>query len=217
MDSAADPVPAFPTKRLICYHRQPPMIEDVIMPGLLMPVNPDIAEENVDFDSIVALYRPKIFRFVLASLRDPDTAETITQDCFLRAFQGRDGFRNQCSWKTWLMQIAVNLVRDHARNRRIQFWKRTRVSAIPADGLGDFLPDGQCSPESLALLKEHVRSVWAAAEELPPRQRTVFLLRFVEDMDLLEIAEVTGMKEGTVKAHLFHALQAVRERVGESK
>ena len=42
-------------------------------------------------------------------------------------------------------------------------------------------------------------------------------LRFVDDMDLLEIAEVTGMKEGTVKAHLFHALQAVRERVGESK
>jgi len=49
---------------------------------------------------------------------------------------------------------------------------------------------------------------------LSERQRTVFLLRFVEDMDLLEIAAATGMKEGTVKTHLFRALQAVRERMG---
>jgi DNA-directed RNA polymerase specialized sigma24 family protein len=52
--------------------------------------------------------------------------------------------------------------------------------------------------------------VWSAARSLTERQRTVFLLRFVEDMDLLEIAAVTGMKEGTVKAHLFRALNAVR-------
>ena len=48
------------------------------------------------------------------------------------------------------------------------------------------------------------------------KQRTVFLLRFVEDMDLLEIAVATGMKEGTVKTHLFRALRAVRERIGEA-
>ena len=49
---------------------------------------------------------------------------------------------------------------------------------------------------------------------LSERQRTVFLLRFVEDMQILEIAEATGMKEGTVKGHLFRALEAVRERLG---
>ena len=59
--------------------------------------------------------------------------------------------------------------------------------------------------------------MWSAASSLPLRQRTVFLLRFVEDMDLLEIAEVTGMKEGTVKAHLFRALQSVRARVEATK
>ena len=49
------------------------------------------------------------------------------------------------------------------------------------------------------------------------RQRTVFLLRFVEDMDLLEIAAVTGMKEGTVKTHLFRAVQSVRLGLEEQK
>jgi RNA polymerase sigma-70 factor (ECF subfamily) len=59
-----------------------------------------------------------------------------------------------------------------------------------------------------------VAAVWEAAAKLPERQRTVFLLRFVEDMDLLEIAYATGMKEGTVKTHLFRAMRAVRTRLG---
>ena len=65
--------------------------------------------------------------------------------------------------------------------------------------------------------KEQLAAVWNAAGGLSERQRTVFLLRFVEDMDLLEIAAATGMKEGTVKVHLFRALQAVRERMGRSQ
>ena len=58
-----------------------------------------------------------------------------------------------------------------------------------------------------------MRAIWSAAAKLPAKQRTVFLLRFVEEMELLEIAEVTGMKEGTVKTHLFRALNAVRARL----
>jgi RNA polymerase sigma-70 factor (ECF subfamily) len=59
--------------------------------------------------------------------------------------------------------------------------------------------------------------VWTAAELLSARQRTVFLLRFVEDMDILEIAASTGMKEGTVKKHLFRALQSLRLKMGPKK
>jgi len=115
------------------------------------------------------------------------------------------------------MRIAVNLIRDYARNRRLQFWKRARQSGMDLNTAGRWVPDGGASPEVTALAKEQVRAVWAAAECLSERQRTVFLLRFVEDMDLLEIAAATGLKEGTVKVHLFRALQAVRERVGGTK
>jgi RNA polymerase sigma-70 factor (ECF subfamily) len=83
--------------------------------------------------------------------------------------------------------------------------------------LYDFTGDGRSSPEIGVMAKEQVRAVWRAAAELPEQQRTVFLLRFVEDLDLLEIATATGLKEGTVKAHLYRALQAVRAKVSEQK
>jgi RNA polymerase sigma-70 factor (ECF subfamily) len=172
------------------------------------------ASDIEEFDSILRLYRPKVFRFILASLRDNDAAETLTQDCFFKAYQARGRFRNECSLDTWLMQIAVNLVRDHARNRRLQFWRRAQLTAKPVEALRDWLSDDRRSPETQALLRQEVQAVWTAAGNLPERQRAVFLLRFVEDMSLLEIATATGMKEGTVKVHLSRALHAVRERMG---
>ncbi len=169
-----------------------------------------------DFTAVVELYRPRVFRFVLASVRDSDDAQTITQDCFMRAYRARENFRHECSLDTWLMQIAVNLVRDHVRSRRWQFWKKARATAKSAE-LIPLLDQRGRSPEALASVQQQVKAVWEAAGRLPERQRTVFLLRFVEDMDLLEIAAATGIAEGTVKVHLFRALQTVRGRLGNRK
>jgi RNA polymerase sigma-70 factor, ECF subfamily len=177
-------------------------------------IRPDVAALAGDFEALVRLYRPKVFRFALCWLHDLDAAESVTQDCFLRAYQARDRFRQDCGMQTWLMQIAVNLIRDQIRNRRFQFWRRASLTAKPADVAGHRIADRALSPEAQALLNEQVAAIWGAAGKLPERQRTVFLLRFVEDMDLLEIACATGMKEGTVKTHLFRALRAVRERLG---
>ena len=170
-----------------------------------------------DFDSLVRLHRPRVFRFLLASLRNKETAENLTQDCFVRAYQARDQFRGESSIGTWFMKIAANLVRKHESSGRLKFWRRSLQSDADVADLGGCLPDRQQSPETLALIREQVQAIMDAAAGLPARQRTVFLLRFVEDMDLLEIAEVAGMKEGTVKAHLFRALQAVRARVETKK
>jgi RNA polymerase sigma-70 factor (ECF subfamily) len=167
-----------------------------------------------DFDALVAAHRPRVFRFILASLRDQDAAETLTQDSFVRAYRARDQFRGAASVQTWLMQIAVNVVRTHVRNGRFQFWRRAMRSKVDVGDAGEWLADRRRSPEEMASAKQQVEAIWSAATTLPERQRTVFLLRFVEDMELLEIAAVTGMKEGTVKAHLFRALQSVRARTG---
>ncbi len=170
-----------------------------------------------DFEGVVRLYWPRIFRFALASLRDQHAAETLAQDCFWKAYRARGGFRGEASVLTWLMQIAVNLIRDYGRDQRLQFWKRARLTSVDLATAGRWLPDGAASPESSAAAREQLQAVWAATRSLSERQRTVFLLRFVEDMDLLEIAAVTGLKEGTVKVHLFRALEAVRERVKGTK
>jgi RNA polymerase sigma-70 factor (ECF subfamily) len=173
--------------------------------------------EREDFDSLVRLHRQRVFRFILASLRDRETAENLTQDCFVRAYQAREQFRGASSIATWFMQIAANLVRDHQSSSRLKFWRRSLHAEADIAEIGNLIPDRQQSPETAAVIREQVQAIWSAAGSLPNRQREVFLLRFVEDMELLEIAEVTGMKEGTVKTHLFRALQTVRARLEAAK
>ena len=175
------------------------------------------AGELEDFDSVVRAHQPRIFRFLLASLRDRGLAENLTQDCFVNAYRARDQFRGAASIGTWLMQIAANLLRDHHASGRIRFWRRATCAGVDPADLSDWIPDQHVSPEAMALAREQIDTIWKAVAHLSEKQRTVFLLRFVEDMDLREIAAVTGMKEGTVKTHLFRALQSVRARIEETK
>jgi RNA polymerase sigma-70 factor (ECF subfamily) len=179
---------------------------------MTMPMAEDSAAQ--EFAAIVATHRPQIFRFLLASTRDIDLAETLTQECFLKAHRHWSNFRGESSALTWLMRIAINLEKDHWRNRRIQFWRLTRSNAVDADEASDWLPSGASSPEQQLLARERVKHVWQAVGALSERQRTVFLLRYVEEMEIAEIGKATGLSEGTVKAHLSRALGRVRSEVG---
>ena len=166
-----------------------------------------------EFAQMVKSHRPQIFRFLLASTRDVDLAETLTQECFLKAHRNWKSFRGDSSAMTWLMRIAINLQKDHWRNRRMQFWRQTQTNSVDMDEASDWLPSGESSVEQKLLAREQVGQVWEAVKSLSERQRTVFLLRYVEERELSEIAEATGLSEGTVKAHLFRALGRVREEI----
>jgi RNA polymerase sigma-70 factor (ECF subfamily) len=173
--------------------------------------------ELADFDEVVRVYRPRILRFLLSSLTDRDAAESLTQECFMKAWSARHQFRGDSSLSTWLTRIAVNLMRDHLRSRSLRFWQKTRGSALDVMDISDWVPDGRSSPESLALARQRVATVWQAVEKLSAQQRTVFVLRFVEEMELDEIASTIGMNLSTVKSHLYRALGIIRERMGEAK
>jgi RNA polymerase sigma-70 factor (ECF subfamily) len=167
-----------------------------------------------EFTAVVVAHRPQIFRFLLASTRDMDLAETMTQECFLKAHRNWAGFRGDSTALTWLMRIAINVQKDHWRNRRLQFWRQTQTNAVDVDEASQWLPSRESSPEQQLLAREHVARVWRAVERLSGRQRTVFLLRYVEEMDIAEIARATGLSDGTVKAHLSRALARVRGELG---
>ena len=166
-----------------------------------------------EFSSVVQAHRLQIFRFLLASTRDMDLAETLTQECFLKAHRNWDRFRGESSAMTWLMRIAINLEKDHWRNRRLQFWRHTRTNSVDLDEASEWLPSGERSVEQKMMAREQIQQVWQAVEGLSARQRTVFLLRYVEDQELREIALATGLSEGTVKAHLSRALVKVRAQL----
>jgi RNA polymerase sigma-70 factor (ECF subfamily) len=169
--------------------------------------------EIEDFERFVELYRARVFRFVYASVRDFDLAESLTQDCFWNAYRHRNRFRGDCSVNTWLLRIAINLVRDQARRRRFQFWKKTET--IPGEEIRKW-PDKSLSPEETAVVNDQVRVVWEATGSLSEKQRTVFFLRYVEDLNISEIALATGLTESTINVHLVRAVRGIRKRLGKS-
>jgi RNA polymerase sigma-70 factor, ECF subfamily len=192
-----------------------PMAAGTALEAMTVRAAEDISAQ--EFSRIVESHRPQIFRFLLASMRDVDLAETLTQECFLKAHRNWSRFRGDSSPMTWLMRIAINLQKDHWRNRRMQFWRSTRTNAIDLDEASEWLPSGERTAEQQILAREQVAQVWNVVANLSERQRTVFLLRYVEERELSEIAQATGLSEGTVKAHLSRALGKVRAELRGKK
>lgn len=192
-------------------------VEQLIYAGELSPLRDRMIAELADVNTLCATYRSRIYRYALLSLRDPDLAETVTQDCFLRAYKAREEFRGDCSVATWLTRIATNLIRDSTRSRKFQFWKTASSTAAEVGAVADRLRSPGLSPETFLMVREELRGVWDAVENLPRKQRSVFLLRFVEEMELPEIAAAMGLHVGTVKSHLHRALASVRKAMERTR
>jgi RNA polymerase sigma-70 factor (ECF subfamily) len=167
-----------------------------------------------DIEALDRVYRARLLRFVAYSTGDQDLAETIVQDCLLKAYNARDSFRGDCAVYTWLAHIATNLIRDRQRTRKFQFWRRVQKTAPDLSELSSLLPSGESSPESQLLARERAQQVSTALEALSSNQRTIFLMRFIEEMELQEICQATGMQISTVKTHLHRAVKAVRLKLG---
>ena len=173
-----------------------------------------VISELDDINSLVRLYRPRLLRYVAFSVGDFDLAESITQDCLFKAFSGRDSFRGDCSVNTWLFGIANNLIRDQLRMKKFQFWRKAKATAVDIADIASVEPSGERSPEDQLLIRERANQVQQALRDLSTNQRRVFILRFLEDMDLEEISVVTGMPANTVKTHLHRAVTAIRTQLG---
>ena len=178
-----------------------------------VPGETTLTELN-DIDALDRVYRARLLRFVAYSTGDQDLAETIVQDCLLKAYNARESFRGDCSVSTWLTHIALNLIRDHQRTLKFQFWRKVSKTAPDLSELASVLPGHGSSPESQMLARERAQQVSVALETLSPNQRTVFLMRFIEEMDPQEIAQATGMQINTVKTHLHRAVKAIRLKLG---
>ncbi len=167
-----------------------------------------------DIDLLVKTYRSRLLRFVTFSTGDPDLAETITQDCLLKAYNARQSFRGDSSVNTWLTSIAVNLIRDHQRTQKFKFWKQAKATAVDVTDVASFIAVDSSSQEQQLIAKEQVAKLSGIIETLSSNQRTVFLMKFAEEMDLADISEAMNMPINTVKTHLHRALKAVRSQLG---
>jgi RNA polymerase sigma-70 factor (ECF subfamily) len=188
-------------------------VETALTTALNTPVQ-KVAEliSSESFEEIIRQHQRRVYRVLYLLLKDADAADTLTQECFLRAYRNLGGFRGECRIDTWLLRIAVNLARDHGKSRRASFWKRL-IGLDDAEGNESHFHGSQPSPERVLLAREEVEAVWSAVASLSQQQQTIFLLRFAEEMSLTEIADILKLSVGTVKAHLFRATAKVRETV----
>jgi len=183
--------------------------------ALKWPVTSDATiSELDDIDALVRNYRARLLRFVTFSTGDPDLAETIVQDCLLKAYNARASFRGDASLNTWLTSIAVNLIRDHQRTQKFRFWKQAKASAVDVTDVSSFIATDETSPEARLIARQQVQRLSGILETLSDNQRSVFLMKFSDEMDLSEIAEAMRMPVNTVKTHLHRALKAVRLQLG---
>jgi len=191
-----------------------------LFPGAMDSCLPEASRSFTELDDIDALMRTyggRLLRFIAYSTGDQDLAETITQDTLLRAYKARDRFRGECTVNTWLTGIAVNLIRDHQRTGRSKFWKHVQSTAVDVHELASSLAAEGSTPEVQLLAREKVKLITHILESLPHRQRTIFMMKFSEEMRVKDISEALGIPIPTVRTHLHRALKAIRTQVGARK
>jgi RNA polymerase sigma-70 factor (ECF subfamily) len=167
-----------------------------------------------DIHLLAQRYRPKLLRYIAFNVGDPDLADSIAQDCLLKAYQARESFRGECSVNTWMFSIANNLIRDHTRSKKFQFWKKAQARSVDVAEIASVQASGERSPEEQILIRERTEQIYKALQRLSTNQRRVFMLKFLEDLDIAEISTAIGMPANTVKTHLRRAVASMRTRLG---
>lgn len=152
------------------------------------------------FSELVKRHQRSVLRLSLRFVKDMDTAQDVTQDAFIKAYEKLNSFEGRASFKSWLFQIAVNTARNKLRE-----WKRDTVD----------IDDVQLAVEAEAeksLVHSAVSDILhQEVEKLPFKQRTALVLRVYEDLSFNEIADIMECPYDTAKANYRHALMKLRQ------
>ncbi len=172
------------------------------------------------FGSLVAKYQDRLFNMVLRLCGHQADAEELAQEAFLKALERIDQFRGQSQFYTWLYRIAANLAISHRRHAgRIRFGPLSRLGE-PDCGAYDAATAALAAkrteaPPEAAMAADAQRRVLAALEELDDEFRLVVVLRDIEDMDYVQIADVLEVPVGTVKSRLHRGRNLLKDKLAD--
>jgi RNA polymerase sigma-70 factor (ECF subfamily) len=152
-------------------------------------------------------YRLSVYRTALAITRDPEAAEDILQDAFLRLYTYAGRVNTALPLAPWLYRITVNLSYTWT-TRRARWW------APLEDFLDRLVGSPRQAPEPEAERAEELRVIQAAIEALPFNQRVVIVLFYLNNLSLQEISGILDCPVGTVKSRLHYARENLRRRLG---
>lgn len=158
------------------------------------------------FEELFRRYGRKIYALAYRITTNRQEAEDILQNTFLRAYEHVMGNRN-ISY-AWLCRVAVNLAVDYHRLSKSQGEREAVEDAIELSSNSAW-----ANPESVLENEELGKYINAAIEELPLRQKKVFVLKNLEGLSHKDIALILGCSQDTVRAHLYQAMKKVREKL----
>jgi RNA polymerase sigma-70 factor (ECF subfamily) len=156
--------------------------------------------DRKSFSELVKRHQRGVLRLSLRFVKDMDTAEDVTQDAFIKAYEKLSTFEGRASFKSWLFQIDVNTARNKQRE-----WKKDTLDV-------DDVQLGVAAVAETALVHGAVSDLLQQeVDKLPHKQKTALVLRVYEDLSFNEIAEIMECPYDTAKANYRHALMKLRQ------
>lgn len=159
------------------------------------------AADQAAFKEAFLLYQERIFRFLCGKLYDAETAEDILQEVFIRLWEHRGNIDENRSLKAYLFTIANNLALNHIRHQHVilnhqkqQFASGNFDSEIP-------------SPQMVLEFREFDVQLHAAIEELPEKNRIIFMMSRFDGLSYKEIAKKLNISVKTVESHIGKSLK----------
>lgn len=163
------------------------------------------------FEELVYRYDRKVLSLAMKYAQNEDDAKDIYQEVFIRVFRGLKNFKFKSEFSTWLFRITTNACITYKLKQN----KRQLISINQENENGeqyDIPSDSnESSPQNYSEDLEVSDNIKEALEQLPPRQKMIFILKHYEGYKIREIAEMMDIGEGTVKKYLFEAVHRLRE------
>lgn len=161
------------------------------------------------FSLLVSAFQPLVFRLAFRLLCDEDEAKDMVQETFVKVWLALDKYDAKARFSTWLYKITCNTCYDRLRSLRHS----------PLDNEADYAcPTTILSDDNIELtvanrqLKELILKYTG---ELSPRQRLIFTLRDIEELDVSEVQTITGLSAGIIKSTLYLARKRIRDKMNQ--
>ncbi|NVN52806.1 RNA polymerase sigma factor [Mycolicibacterium hippocampi] len=162
--------------------------------------------DRTAFEVIVHRHGPLLFRYARRMLANDHDVADVVQETFVSAWRQLGSFRGGSSLQTWLLSICSRKIVDNYRVKRAQPIDDLILDTVPAAGVGS-------DPPAAASAMEFLEALEMALLELPPRQRSSWVLREIEEMTFVQIGEILGLSQDAARGHHFRATRTLRERL----
>jgi RNA polymerase sigma-70 factor (ECF subfamily) len=164
--------------------------------------------DRAAFDELMTRHQGIALRTAYVITADRGDAEEATQNAFLKAYFALGRFRRGAGFRPWLLRIVVNEARNVRRSAR-------RRAGLALRAAEEWAPPAAASAEAAALARESARSLLAAIDRLPERERDVLACRYLLGLSEQETAVALGVRVGTVRTRRVRALKRLRADLGE--